>query len=104
MAISLNTRICLRNDTAARWAEVNPVLKKGEIGVENDTGKFKIGNDESNWNDLDYANSGSDVSVAAHYEGEAAEGETDEAVIARVMGVTAPANDDIFVVKRVING
>lgn len=104
MAISLNTRICLRNDTAARWAEVNPILKKGEIGVENDTGKFKIGNDESNWNDLDYANSGSDVSVAAHYEGEAAEGETDEAVIARVMGVTAPANDDIFVVKRVING
>lgn len=104
MAISLNTRICLRNDTAARWAEVNPILKKGEIGVENDTGKFKIGNDESNWNDLDYANSGSDVSVAAHYEGEAAEGETDEAVIARVMGVTAPANDDIFVVKRAING
>lgn len=104
MAITLNTRICLRNDTAARWAEVNPILKKGEIGVENDTGKFKIGNDESNWNDLDYANSGSDVSVAAHYEGEATEGETDEAVIARVMGVTAPANDDIFVVKRVING
>lgn len=103
MASILTTRIITRNDTAAKWAEVNPVLKKGEFGVENDTNKFKIGDGTAAWNDLAYAGA-NDECVAAHYEGEAAEGETDTAVITRVMGATAPANDDIFVVKRVING
>lgn len=103
MASILTTRIITRNDTAAKWAEVNPVLKKGEFGVENDTNKFKIGDGTAAWNDLAYAGA-SDECVAAHYEGEATGDETDTAVIARVMGATTPANDDIFVVKRVING
>ena len=29
----LESRIQLRNDTAANWATVNPVLLKGEIGI-----------------------------------------------------------------------
>ncbi|WP_337742205.1 hypothetical protein [Megasphaera sp.] len=33
----------LRNDAAATWVEKNPVLAKGEPGVEVDTGKFKLG-------------------------------------------------------------
>lgn len=44
----LNTRIVLRNDTAEKWASVNPVLLKGEIGVENDTRKQKMGDGISN--------------------------------------------------------
>ena len=38
----LNTRIVLRNDTAAVWASKDPELMVGEIGVENDSGYFKI--------------------------------------------------------------
>ena len=36
-------RIQLRRDTAANWASVNPTLLGGEIGIETDTLKFKIG-------------------------------------------------------------
>ena len=36
-------RIRLRRDTAANWVSANSVLLPGEIGVETDTLKFKIG-------------------------------------------------------------
>lgn len=45
----------LRNDAAATWAEKNPVLAKGEPGVEVDTGKFKIGDGVTSWVGLHYA-------------------------------------------------
>lgn len=44
-------RIQLRRDTAANWTSANPVLLAGELGIETDTLKFKIGNG-SNWNDI----------------------------------------------------
>lgn len=40
---TLTTRIILRNDTQVNWNSVNPVLMKGEIGLEIDTGNYKIG-------------------------------------------------------------
>ena len=43
-----------RNDTAARWASVNPVLLAGEPGYERDTGKYKIGDGATAWNSLAY--------------------------------------------------
>lgn len=48
-------QIQLRRDTAAAWASVNPTLLDGEAGVENDTGKFKIGDGSTAWNSLAYA-------------------------------------------------
>lgn len=45
----------LRNDTAATWVEKNPVLAKGEPGVEVDTGKFKLGDGVTSWVGLHYA-------------------------------------------------
>ncbi|WP_296827864.1 hypothetical protein [uncultured Megasphaera sp.] len=45
----------LRNDTAATWVEKNPVLAKGEPGVEVDTGKFKLGDGVTSWVGLRYA-------------------------------------------------
>lgn len=59
MALALTTRICLRNDLAERWSSVNPVLLAGEVGVERDTGLFKIGNGTSTYSELSYANQGS---------------------------------------------
>jgi|SRR6188472_2248618 len=47
--------IQLRRDTVADWTSVNPTLAQGEPGVETDTGKFKIGDGITAWNDLPYA-------------------------------------------------
>lgn len=47
-------RIQLRRDTAARWAEINPVLLEGEIGFETDTRLRKIGDGVNRWNELGY--------------------------------------------------
>lgn len=45
----------LRNDAAATWVKKNPVLAKGEPGVEVDTGKFKLGDGVTSWVGLHYA-------------------------------------------------
>ena len=45
----MSTKILFRRDTAANWVANNPVLLAGEIGIETDTYKFKIGNG-SRWN------------------------------------------------------
>lgn len=42
-------KIQLRRDTAANWTSSNPVLADGEIGLERDTDKFKVGNGVDNW-------------------------------------------------------
>lgn len=47
-----------RNDTAANWTSLNPVLKKGEVGIESDTDKFKIGDGTTAWSSLSYASGG----------------------------------------------
>ena len=59
MAISGTTwtfdKITLKNKTASEWTTANPTLAKGEIGLENDTGKFKLGDGTKNWTTLPYA-------------------------------------------------
>lgn len=45
----------LRNGTAAQWTSTNPVLAKGEMGIETDTNKFKFGNGTTTWTSLSYA-------------------------------------------------
>ena len=50
----LKTTILLRNDKARAWSSVNPTLSKGEIGVETDTNKMKIGDGSTQWNSLKY--------------------------------------------------
>lgn len=52
---TLTTTILLRNDTAANWTSKNPTLKKGEVGIELDTRKFKFGDGISKWSELSYA-------------------------------------------------
>jgi hypothetical protein len=51
----MTTRIQLRRDTAQNWSLNNPILLSGELGIETDTLKIKIGNG-SRWNSiLNYA-------------------------------------------------
>lgn len=48
-------QIQLRRGTAAQATAANPTLAEGEMGLETDTGKFKIGNGVTAWNSLGYA-------------------------------------------------
>ena len=52
---TLNAKIKLRRDTASNWATENPVLLAGEVGIETDTLKAKIGDGSTAWNSLGYA-------------------------------------------------
>lgn len=48
------TQIQLRRATAASWTSVNPILALGEVGIETDTYKLKVGNGTSQWSSLAY--------------------------------------------------
>lgn len=44
-----------RRDTAARWAQYNPILLEGEVGyVTDNPNQYKIGNGRDRWNDLPF--------------------------------------------------
>jgi len=53
----MSSKILLRRGTAAQWSSSNPILGVGELGIETDTLKIKIGNGTSTWTQLtSYAN------------------------------------------------
>lgn len=54
MATVINTTFKLKRGTAARWAEVNPILAQGEPGFVYDANRLKIGDGITPWNDLPY--------------------------------------------------
>lgn len=49
-----NPKIQLRHDTASNWTSVNPILLEGEVGLETDTLKQKVGDGTTAWSDLPY--------------------------------------------------
>lgn len=51
---TLNTKIQLRNGTAAEWTTKDPILLKGEMGIEIDTHKIKVGDGKTAWSALAY--------------------------------------------------
>lgn len=53
---SVNATLVLRNDYAATWASRNPILARGEIGAEIDTGLLKMGDGVTPFNNLNYIN------------------------------------------------
>lgn len=102
---TLNIRIQLRNDTAENWTARNPVLLKGEMGVEIDTGKTKIGNGTDDWKTLKYSGVDEDTikgiidnNRSAFTEVVPEEGETDAQALARA--ITNPKKGDMAVVVR----
>lgn len=102
---TLNIRIQLRNDTAENWTTANPVLLKGEMGVEIDTGKTKIGNGTDDWKTLKYSGVDEDTikgiidnNRSAFTEVVPNEGETDAQALARA--ITTPKKGDMAVVVR----
>jgi hypothetical protein len=55
-------QIQFRRGTAAEWASTNPILAQGELGVNLDGNRFKIGTGLTSWNNLDYTPS-SDILI-----------------------------------------
>lgn len=51
----MTARLQNRRDTAANWTANNPTLAAGELGLETDTTKYKIGDGTTAWNALAYA-------------------------------------------------
>ena len=47
-------RLQLRRDGAQQWANINPILAQGELGIELDTSRIKIGDGVTPWNSLKY--------------------------------------------------
>lgn len=48
------SNILHRSDTVSEWSSKNPVLMKGEIGIEDVTGKIKLGDGVTPWKTLRY--------------------------------------------------
>lgn len=62
MATVISTTFKLKRGTAARWAEVNPILEAGEPGFVYDENRLKVGDGVSHWNDLPYIDGKREVS------------------------------------------
>ena len=52
--IKVSNLVC-RNDTALNWKLKNPILKRGELGLEVDTSLMKMGDGVTYWNSLNYS-------------------------------------------------
>lgn len=48
------SRILTRQDTAANWASINPVLARGEVGLDLTSLNEKLGDGVTAWNALPY--------------------------------------------------
>jgi hypothetical protein len=65
--------IQLRRGTAAAWTASNPTLAAGELALETDTGRYKIGNGSTAWTSLSYSSLPSNAITS---------GENDQVVLA----------------------
>ena len=105
---TINTRIQLRNDLAATWDSKNPVLKKGEIGIEIDTRKMKVGDGTTAWEALPYMGADANDILAVINENrdtctqiELTQGQTDADGLATI---TSPKKGDTAIVSKLIVG
>ena len=105
---TINTRIQLRNDLAATWNSKNPVLKKGEIGIEIDTRKMKVGDGTTTWKALPYMGADANDILAVINENrdtctqiELNQGQTDADGLATI---TSPKKGDTAIVSKLIVG
>ena len=57
-------RIQVKRATSTTWATVNPILAAGEIGLESNTGRLKVGTGLANWSALPYQLHASDRGAA----------------------------------------
>jgi hypothetical protein len=72
MSITLSALQKQRRDTAANWTSANPTLLAGEIGIESNTGYWKVGDGSTVWNSLAYLSGlGGEIPVSRLADGSA---------------------------------
>ena len=105
---TIKTTIQLRNDLAATWTTKNPVRKKGEIGIEIDTRKMKVGDGTTAWNAVSYMGADANDILAVINENrdnctqiELTQGQTDADGLATI---TSPKKGDTAIVSKLIVG
>jgi hypothetical protein len=81
-------RILLRRDSLGNWQSNNPVLLSGEPGYETNTGKLKVGDGITPWNQLSYYYGATGGTGATGPIG--ATGPTGSIGVTGAMGVTGP--------------
>ena len=101
--VTLNTRIVLRNDTAANWKSANPTLLKGEAGYETDTQKLKFGDGVTAWNALPYVIDPSSTKTNV-YQIDIGTDEDHQTAITQALGGAVAKQGDICIVKELIYG
>lgn len=57
----INARQKQRVATASAWQQANPVLLNGELAIESDTNKMKVGNGNARYNSLPYIGGDSNI-------------------------------------------
>lgn len=50
----MSVKIQLRRDTFANWTSANPTLAEGEVALETDSDRFKLGDGSTPYNSLPY--------------------------------------------------
>jgi hypothetical protein len=87
-----------RRDTADNWASANPTLADGEIGIESDTGQFKIGNGLDNWTTRPYGGIQGDAGPAGPQGEPGANGidANPDAVINGLLNITLNSTGDFI--------
>ena len=110
MSINLSALMKQRYDTAANWTAQNPTLLAGEIGIESDTKKWKVGTGATAWTSLVYAIGGTYPIVNADVAAAAAIVDTKLATISTALKVSnsattaASANTASAIVARDASG
>ena len=98
MSKTVSTKILLRNDTAANWSTNNPILGKGQIGVEIDTKKFKFGDGSTPWNSLGYG-AGADIALATASNN----GLLSSSDFSKLAGIESGADQNVIEIVKVNN-
>lgn len=79
-----------RRGTAAEWTSSNPILAEGELGLETDTDKFKIGNGADSWTVLSYGGIVGPQGPAGQAGSQGIQGEAGATGPSGVVSVTSP--------------
>lgn len=101
---TLNVRFQQKFDTAENWINSELILLAGEIAVESDTGKFKFGNGEKKFSELNYAGIDQAQLDATNDSFTKLTPADDVTDLTALSGIASPKKGDIAVVERAIGG
>jgi hypothetical protein len=91
----MSVQFQFRRGLASEWSTANTILADGELGLETDSRKFKIGNGVLGWNALPYASGAAGATGATGAAGTAgaagATGPTGSAGATGATGAAGPA-------------